>query len=141
MPPHWIDSLEAFHVWLEQQLDRSGGEGDFQFEFIEIGPDEFSGLYVPRQNLFFFNGTQLEFTLYVNSEMECEGYSYHYSQSHNDLLIWRIDKHEGHEDQDGGMTHVHEWPGRRYPYREIDFDDAIDIACNIAPLWPGERPT
>ena len=63
-------------------------------------------------------------------------YPFHLRTVDFDKKIWSIHKHEGHEDDAHGPTHIHLADDRRLPYAEIDFDTVIDIAARSWRLSP-----
>jgi hypothetical protein len=130
IPGHLRD-LEDYWYWLESLLDRSGGylqEGFLIVEPISMGDDgepPWLTLDVPRQTLRFHDGSFLSFQLVVDVHLGSVEYSYHYARSVGEL-VWRHDKHPGHEAEHGGPTHRHLGDGRRVFEDDVDLADVLE---------------
>jgi hypothetical protein len=82
---------------------------------------------VERQRLSFHDEAFLEFHLVIDEELVGVEYGFHY-QNGESHLIWRKDKHPGHEEL-GGLEHIHDdprHPERARQYREVEMDEVID---------------
>jgi hypothetical protein len=88
-------------------------------------PEEFVELYVPRQRLHFYDGSYLEFSLTVTTYPELEVTRYRFRYADPDGEYWRLEKHPGHEKEDGDLTHIHRL-GERSAQEEVDFGDVLD---------------
>jgi hypothetical protein len=130
VPPGYVRNLEDYWAWLDQLIDGSGGALDGPGLEIQAllheTDDTLVGLDVPRQRLRFPLGTFLEIRLRVNQDLVAEAYTFHY-QWFSGELIWRKDKHPGHEHL-GGQEHIHRVPHdphRADPYHEVDLEEAL----------------
>ncbi len=135
MRPGWVHSFYDYWVWAERLLEQTGGWLDDAFLAVDVlledEDDQASpplALHIQRQRLHFPDGSYLSFALAVNDDLEAIDYSFHYALA-NDEIVWRYDKHLGHEDEDGGDTHVHLGPDeRRRPYREVGLGEVLEWA-------------
>jgi hypothetical protein len=127
--PGRLRDLEDYWIWLEQLLESSGGhlEND---DILVVQPTSFDGgppwlsLLVPRQRLRFYDGSYLSFLMVVGADLELLEYRFHYARP-DGTIVWRRDKHSGHEAEDGGMTHIHTADGKRLPDVETNLDEVL----------------
>jgi hypothetical protein len=126
MRPRWVRSLDDYWSWFSEQLAYSGGqlEDDSLIAEVVEDPDtkQRQTLILGQQRLTFSDGSWLDFTLVVNQDLEVVDYSFHYATSDNEL-IWRLDRHEGHQDM---LSHMHLPPDRREPHEEVEIDQVLD---------------
>jgi hypothetical protein len=61
----------------------------------------------------------------VGSDLDLLTYSFHYADP-DQAMLWRHDKHPGHEHEDGRESHVHLPGGKRLPEPEVDFEEVIE---------------
>ena len=125
--PRRFRTLDEYLRWFERLVERSGGalqDPPLKWNFAYTSSGRLRGLVIYRQQLHFGDGTVLVFSAFVNSQLDCPDYSYHY-QSEDGELIWRFDKHGGH----GRMPpHVHNdpsHPDRRTSCDEVDLGDVL----------------
>ena len=129
MIPGRLRDLEDYWIWLEELLESSGGhlEND---DILVVQPTSFDGerpwlsLFVPRQRLRFYDGSYLSFQLVVGHDLELLEYRFHYARP-DGTLVWRQDKHPGHEREDGAMTHMHTADGKRVRDEETNLDEVL----------------
>ncbi len=136
MPPGWVHDLIDYWRWLEGVVDQSGGWLDEDYLgvdlVVETDVDPLSpsarplALSVDRHRMRFPDGSYLSFELSVREDLEQIDYSFHYARM-DDMLVWRFDKHPGHEQEDGSDTHVHLGPqDKREPFREVDLSKVLE---------------
>jgi hypothetical protein len=131
-----FQSLEDYWLWLDQQIAISSGYLE-DSPALEVQPlvhatdQSWVGFEIPRQRLRFHDGTFLELRLRViedvTSGIAIAEYHLHY-QHRDGTLIWRKDKHAGHEDEHGQLEHIHRLPSEDdpEPYDEVDLREAIE---------------
>lgn len=91
---------------------------------------ELAGLRVPSQEIKFPDGTRLRMTIVVNEDLEELDYSFDYRVPDKEL-VWRKDRHRGHEGL-GGLEHIHRGPrGEEQPASY----DPVDLAEVIQEIW------
>ena len=56
----------------------------------------------------------------VDRSLKQVEYNFHYGSAQGELL-WRMDKHPGHEE----LSHIHRPEGRWEPYPEVDITDVL----------------
>lgn len=128
MRPGYVRSLEDYWLWLDALADESGGWLQNAVLVVrpiepwpEASPSDWIGLVVERQYLDFGDDTALHFGMVVADDFVLTEYSFHYQDLAGNL-IWRKDKHPGHEWE----VHIHQLgadePGS---YREVDLQAAI----------------
>ncbi len=132
--PGWIEGLDDYWLWLEEVLEGSGGylhDDSLAVDLISDGDEGLPvALVVHKHRLQYHDGSYLDFHLSVGSDLEPIAYSFHYARSDN-KIVWRLDKHRGHEAEDGTDTHAHRDDGGGGEYREphgvVDLGDAIEL--------------
>lgn len=128
MTPGWVIDLDDYWRWLEESLDSTGGFLETAYLVVqpaildEGGP--WLALLVDRQRLRFHDGSYLSFEFVVNDQLELDEYSFHYARADNSI-VWRHDKHLGHEKDDGGLSHLH-LPSGRVPEPETDTEAVLE---------------
>ena len=130
MLPGWVHSLDDYWRWIERLVDESGAYLNqiyLSVQLIEAGQGgPLLALNVEQHRLVYFNDSYLEFDLSVGADLEPIDYSFHYARA-DDSIIWRLDKHHGHETEDGADTHIHLPPNeRREPHGTVDLGDVLD---------------
>ena len=83
---------------------------------------------VRDQRIRFWDESFLEFTILVNDSLELEEYNFHF-QERDGTFIWRKDKHPHHEEEVGGLTHIHDNPSdpdEVRAYFEVDLAEVIE---------------
>jgi hypothetical protein len=142
VPPSWAKSLDDYASWVENVIDQSGASlemGWIHASELAPGLDEIVGLMYERQRLVFFDRTVLRFDFIVAApDPPLVEYHFDYREA-SGRLIWRLDKHGGHELEVGGLTHVHYDPddkGRVLPADEVDLEVAIN---RVQTGWMPER--
>lgn len=133
MLPGWVTGLDDYWRWAEQLFESLGGWLDEGFLSVElIAEDEADPhsrplvLDVDRQRLHFADGSYLSFEFSIDADLSSLGYSFHYARA-DGTLVWRYDKHEGHEADDGVDTHVHLGAeNKRLPSDEIDIGQVVE---------------
>jgi len=107
VPAGWVQNLDDYWKWLESELSSSGGSlnEDLVVQMIE-SPFDPRVLLIEQQRLTFPDGQYLDFTLAVTGDLNALDYNFHFADA-NDRLIWRYDKHIGHEAEFGTDTHLH----------------------------------
>lgn len=113
----------------EQLVEGSGGHLEQDVLTVEAVEDEGTvvALQVPRQRLDYYgrDGSYLSFGMVVDADLELVSYRFHYARSSGEL-VWREDKHQGHEEL--GPAHVH-LPGAEdqpCPTAEVDLEVVFD---------------
>jgi hypothetical protein len=131
VPPAHVQTLQDYWLWLDEQIGGSGGYLDEEsWLAVELPIDVLgnpSAVRVRKQRLRFHDETFLDIRLVVNSSLEPEDYSFHFQRAAGEL-IWRKDKHPGHEAVIGQLEHIHDDPldpNRVRPFREVELDEAI----------------
>jgi len=128
LPPRHVVDLPDYWLWLDRLIAQSGGYleslADLQVQLLEDPAGDILRLLIPRQVLHFYDGTFLAFSLSVDHDLGTERYRFHFAQTGGEL-IWRLDKHRGHENEDGGFTHIHEPGNVRRPHWEVDFEEVL----------------
>jgi len=132
--PGYVSSLEDFWLWLEREIDGSGGWlSDTALRVrpitarLDEPPENWAGLVIERHRLHFHDGTFLDFHLVVDNDLVPVEYGYHYQGSVKSL-IWRKDKHPGH-DELPGPEHIHQNtadPDEAEDYSEVDLAEVLD---------------
>jgi len=130
--PGYLHDLDDYWIWIERLVDTSGGYLDADDDLLVVQPVSLDGeppwltLIIPRQRLRFYDRDQsfLSFEMAVDSDLQLLEYSFHYARA-DGALVWRHDKHPGHEDADGGLTHLHLPDGKRVPDRETNLDEVL----------------
>lgn len=133
MLPHWVQTLDDYWTWVETLLDSTGGWLDATYLQVELLVEDETVPYprplvleVDRQRLRFVDGSYLSFEFSVDAQFSALGYSFHYARA-DDRLVWRYDKHLGHEAEDGQDTHVHLGAEDvRQPHPEVDLGDVVE---------------
>ncbi len=130
MHPGHVQNLYDYSVWLETVLGASGGYIDpddiLRADVIDDGFRNALALDVDQHRLRFYDGHYLEFSLSVDLSLEPIDYSFHFAEP-DDSLIWRYDKHLGHEAQFGTDTHVHVGSeDNRQASPVVELDEVID---------------
>ena len=123
MIAHWVDSLEQYATWIRGVIESSGGELVSPLSGVPylldaplqmtLGGAEIPAYVMPGHRLRFPDGSTLDFWLEIartTDGFEYGQYGYDY-RGEDRVLIWRYDKHPGHEDV--GETHVHVGGERR----------------------------
>jgi hypothetical protein len=129
--PQWVQFLDDYWRWIEQLIEGSGAELSNAYLAVQIvedhpGSGNPDALMVEQQRLTYPDGSYLEFDLSIGSDLDSIDYSFHYARANN-AVVWRLDKHIGHEDEDGVDTHIHVGPDeRRTPHDEVDLADVLD---------------
>jgi hypothetical protein len=127
--PHWVLGLEDYWRWLDGLIEASGGYLDrpaLDVRPIEATEGQWTGLAVEKQRLQFHDGTFVDITLVIDEDFVPEEYNFHFA-AEDVPLIWRKDKHEGHEDQHGRQEHVHieDEAKEPDPFHEVDLEEAL----------------
>jgi hypothetical protein len=131
LAPPFVRTVDEYWAWLDRTIRRSGGALVDSDELV-VQPilrddsDEFAGLRVPSQEIEFANGMRLRMTIVVNEDLEEIDYSFDYRGAGKEL-VWRKDRHRGHEDS-GGLEHIHRGPrGDERPawYESVDLSEVI----------------
>jgi len=124
-----VANLDDYWRWLEQLVDRSGGYFEDRdvliVEAMEDDEGRLIALRLPGQDLRYYDGSYLYFGMEVEEDLELSKYHFHYARS-LDELVWREDKHPGHEDL--GPAHIH-LPGAEddpCPSAEVDLKVVLD---------------
>jgi hypothetical protein len=138
----WLTTLDEYVGWLEVVIDGSGAylvEDALQASQMVNDAGEVVALSVYRHHLRFYeDGETLSFDLVVAArDLVLEEYHFDYRTADN-TLIWRLDKHAGHEEDVGGLCHVHYDPAEDssvWASSEYDIDDVIRL------IHDGWRPT
>lgn len=146
MLPEWVESVPALLAWLEDVGAESGGEliqpdhiGIYKAGIRE-GPDlgDVEVLYIDDHRVRFATGVLIfgmviEATI-AHEYLEVLEYNFHY-QDEQGVLVWRYDKHSGHEDVAGGVCHVHLGDDDNIkPSPEVNMDDVVAIIRDG--VWP-----
>ncbi len=129
MTPGWVQDLQDYWSAAEGAIEESGGYLDDGFvvvQPIESEPDVWLGLTLEKQRLNFYDGSYLDFSLSVASDLSTVAYSFHYARWDHQL-VWRHDKHHGHENEDGSDTHVHLPDEVRKPHEGADLFDVLQL--------------
>ena len=128
--PGHVRDLHDYWVWAERLFDESGGFlslGFLELSPVEVGSDEWIQLIVPKQRLEFHDRSYLDFRFLVNRDLELIYYSFHYARW-DGQLVFRLDRHaSGHEQVDGGDSHIHLPGDERKPHGVIGLDDVLDL--------------
>lgn len=125
MPPFHIKDEFDYALWVEKTIESAGAfiEGQLVYEAIEIAQEVFAGVVIGKHFAKFADGSVLKFNMFVNSDLEPERYSFDYRLRGD--LVWRKDRHTGHESETGSQEHIHIGPGEEsiptaFPAVEID---------------------
>jgi hypothetical protein len=143
--PGWVRTLEDYWLWLERLIDQSGGY--LENDVLHVRPiglsdesSQWTGLEVPKQRVRFHDGTFLDATLVIDQDFVPAEYNFHFARD-DGVLIWRKDKHEGHDKQHGRLEHLHLESEEKDPeaFREVDLAEVLDEIR----AWQdrGEMPT
>ena len=128
--PGWVRTLDDYWSWLEDLINASGALLDDEILSVQPLLNTHSvpvALYVDRHRLRFWDGSYLDLRLAVNADLGQIGYRFHYARQ-DDALVWRLDRHTGHEVADGADTHIHLGPDeRRRPYAEVDLAEVLHL--------------
>jgi len=84
------------------------------------------GLIIPQQRIVFHDESFLEFDLVVNDDLVPAEYSYHFQS--DGAMVWRKDKHRGHERALGREEHLHDDPSNqdhRVPFELVEIDEVM----------------
>ena len=128
MPPFHIKDEFDYALWVEKTIESAGAfvEGQLLYEAIEIAEEVFAGVVIRKHRAKFADGSILTFSIFVNSELEAENYSFDFRLG--EALVWRKDRHPGHESETGGEEHVHRGPGGEdYPddFPGVEIDEVV----------------
>jgi hypothetical protein len=133
--PGWVETLDDYTVWLEQVLETCTGHLEEPYlpveRILEDANDEDSRcvlLLVDRHRWRFYDGSYLSCEYSIDEDLEPVRYSFHYARW-NDEVVWRYDKHHGHEREDGTDVHVHRGPDERREAldRPTDLDEVLQL--------------
>ena len=132
MPPGYVGSLEDYWIWVERLVHDSGGwlEDDVLLARPledSVNPRDWRGLVIERQRVVFADQSFLQIHLVVDEDFELVEYHFHYQDSEG-WLIWRKDKHPGHEEEVGGLSHIHRDPkelNQVEPFEEVELDEVF----------------
>jgi Family of unknown function (DUF6516) len=132
MPPYHVQNPHDYGLWLDQLIGRSPGYLDpGLYPVVDVLVHvlgDVLGAGVPRQRLRFHDGTSLYFEIVVDADLEPVKYSFHF-QRDDGTLIWRKDWHIGHEDDVGGLAHIHDEPqdpDAAKPFHLVEFDEVLE---------------
>ncbi len=135
-------TLDDYWGWLQVLIDESGGflVNDYlDVQLLGSNEDTPTGLFVHDQRLQFWDESFMEFTLTINADLEQTFYNFHYQDGRNEL-IFRKDMHPGHEDEVGGLTHIHDNPGDPDAVRAYEEVDLHEVLQEIHLYQEGYRP-
>lgn len=124
--PAWVRTIGAYATWVEQAVEGRGGHfdgGELAAERLQVVGREVYRL--GNQWLDFYDRGQVFLKLVVAADLALLRYGYH--RQVGGTMVCRLDKHQGHESDDGVPTHLHHGDGRRTPTVELDVDDALDL--------------
>ncbi len=84
------------------------------------------GLQLRQFEVEYGDGRVLSITLTLDGELAAVRYRFHLRR--HGVLVWRLDKHPGHETEDGGPTHIHLSPlsKDRHPHAPVTFAEVAD---------------
>ena len=130
MPPGYVAGFEDYWTWIEKQIGASGGALVSELIVTPIpdaqSPREWIILMIQTQRIWFPNEYFVEFEMAVNLDLEVTRYSYHYASAAG--MIWRLDRHEGHEDEHGTDTHAHiGCDDNRIRFDYVEIDDVLGL--------------
>lgn len=134
MPPGWIEDLDDYLVWLNRLIGDSGAwldTGILVARDLQALDGTLLAIEVERQPVHFADGSRLEFDLTVSATFELDEYHYIF-RALDGRILWRIDKHPGHEDTCGGLSHIH-FGGkgaRAHWHAEMELDEILDIVAD-----------
>ena len=127
--PGYIQTLDEYWVWVEQEVERCGarleGSGFLVIYAIVDEDERVLSLDVDSHRLRFVDGSYLDFDFVVNAELELVDYRFHYARE-DDTIVWREDRHPGHEEEDGTDVHVHLPGNKREPSEPTDLGEILD---------------
>lgn len=129
MRPGWVQNLDDYWRWVESLIEGSGGflsSAYLGVELVEteLGSGQPLALIVHDHTLWYHDGSYLRFQFGVNVDLELTGYNFHYARG-DDSIVWRLDKHRRHEEDDGTDSHIHLPGGQRRPHEVVDLDDIL----------------
>jgi hypothetical protein len=130
--PGYVRDLHEYLEWLQDQIEQSGGTlvDDHLIYRFPVGDDPAwpSRVFIAPHVLDFpIAEVRLWFRLTVTDELELPYYSFDF-RHHSGLLIFRKDRHVGHEREVGGMSHLHRDPHDEEnveDFPEVDFDEVM----------------
>ena len=128
-PPGWVATLDDYWQWAEAALQGAGANlppTGLNVERVVGGTQEVA--IFEEDVISFHDDTFLRLSMVVSEDLQLHEYCFHFAHLTGGI-IWRKDRHEGHEREVGGREHVH-LPYRRdrehvFGYREVALADVL----------------
>jgi hypothetical protein len=134
VPPGWVRDLDDYLNWLNRVIGDFGAWLDTKILLARDAlaiDDTLLAVEVERQTVHFADGSRLELDLTVSASLDLDEYHFIY-RAPDGRILWRIDKHPGHEDTCGGLCHIHLGGrgARAYAYAEVELDGILHLVSD-----------